>query len=369
MFKHISKRVRRLDRLAWGLVVLPTVLAAGYFGLLASDVYVSESRFVVRSPERKVASPLGAVLAGVGFSKAQDDSFSVRDFILSRDALQVLNRQIGLGEAYASPEVDRLNRFAGLDPDNSFEALYRYYQGKVGVVTDSSSGITTLTVRAFSAHHAVDANRLLLEQSEALVNRLNERGRKDLVEYARQEVTQAQEKAKDAALALAQYRTRQSVLDPEKQAASQLTQVAKLQDELTATRMQLSQLRALTPRNPQLPSMEARVRTLETEIARETARVTGEGNSLTQKSADFQRLALEADFAAKNMASALAGYENALSEAQRQQVYLERIAQPSKPDRAQEPRRLRSVFITFLLGLVVYGIASMVIAGVREHMD
>ena len=69
------------------------------------------------------------------------------------------------------------------------------------------------------------------------------------------------------------------------------------------------------------------------------------------------------------LASALAGYESAMSEAQRQQVYLERIAQPSRPDRAQEPRRLRSVFITFLLGLVVYGIASMVLAGVREHMD
>jgi capsule polysaccharide export protein KpsE/RkpR len=27
------------------------------------------------------------------------------------------------------------------------------------------------------------------------------------------------------------------------------------------------------------------------------------------------------------------------------------------------------VFIVFLLGLVVYGITSMVIAGVREHMD
>lgn len=369
MIQHLRKRIRRLDRLAWVLVVLPTVLAALYYGLLASDVYVSESRFVVRSPERKVASPLGAVLAGVGFSKAQDDSFSVRDYILSRDALQVLNARIGLGTSYASGEVDRLNRFAGLDPDNSFEALYRYYQGKVGVVTDSSSGITTLTVRAFSAQHAVDANRILLEQSEALVNRLNERGRKDLVEYARQEVAQAQEKATNAALALSQYRTKQSVLDPEKQAATQLTQVARLQDELTATRMQLAQLRALTPRNPQIPAVEGRVRTLETEIARENARVTGAGNSLTQKSAEFQRLALEADFAAKNMASALAGYENALSEAQRQQVYLERIAQPSKPDRAQEPRRLRSVFITFLLGLVVYGIASMVIAGVREHMD
>ena len=367
---HLAlKRLRWLDRLAWLLVVAPTAAAAVYYGFVASDVYVSESRFVVRSPERKVASPLGAVLAGVGFSKAQDDSFSVRDYILSRDALQVLNARIGLGKAYASAEVDRLNRFAGLDPDDSFEALFRYYQGKVGVVTDSSSGITTLTVRAFGAGQAFDANRILLEQSEALVNRLNERGRKDLVAYARQEVAQAQEKVTGAALALSQYRTQQSVLDPEKQAASQLTQVAKLQDELIANRMQLAQLRALTPSNPQLPAVEGRIRTLEAEIARENARVVGAGNSLTQKSAEFQRLALEADFAAKNLASTLAGYENALSEAQRQQVYLERIAQPSKPDRAQEPRRLRSVFITFLLGLVVYGIASMVIAGVREHMD
>ena len=369
MIQHLRKRIRRLDRLAWGLVVAPTVLAALYFGLVASDVYVSESRFVVRSPERKVASPLGAVLAGVGFAKAQDESFTVRDYILSRDALRVLNELTGLGASYASAQVDRLNRFAGLDPDNSFEALFRYYQGKVGVVTDSSSGITTLTVRAFDATHAVDANRILLEQSEALVNRLNERGRQDLVGYAKQEVAQAQGKAAAAALALSQYRMKQSVLDPEKQAANQLTQVAKLQDELTATRMQLAQLRTLTPNNPQIPAAEGRVRTLQAEITRENARVMGTGDSLTQKSAEFQRLALEADFAAKNLASALAGYENAMSEAQRQQVYLERIAQPSKPDRAQEPRRLRSVFITFLLGLVVYGIATMVIAGVREHMD
>ena len=131
MLNTVLRRVRRLDRLAWVLVVAPTLLAALYFGLAASAVYVSESRFVVRSPERKVASPLGAVLAGVGFSKAQDDSFSVRDYILSRDALQVLNQRIGLGKAYASPEVDRLNRFAGLDPDDSFEALDRFWHEAV----------------------------------------------------------------------------------------------------------------------------------------------------------------------------------------------------------------------------------------------
>jgi hypothetical protein len=54
---------------AWGLlvrwhlfllcVVLPTAVAVSYHGFIASDVYVSQSLFVVRSPERQSASPLG----------------------------------------------------------------------------------------------------------------------------------------------------------------------------------------------------------------------------------------------------------------------------------------------------------------------
>jgi capsular polysaccharide transport system permease protein len=39
------------------------------------------------------------------------------------------------------------------------------------------------------------------------------------------------------------------------------------------------------------------------------------------------------------------------------------------PDVAQEPRRLRSVAATFILGLVAWGILSMLLAGVREHQD
>jgi capsular polysaccharide transport system permease protein len=361
--------VPRIDRLAWLLVVLPTLVSAIYFGFVASDVYSSESRFVVRSPERKLASPLGTVLAGVGFSKAQDESYTVRDYIQSRDALRTLNESVGLGASFALGEIDRINRFAGVDPDDSFEALHRYYLDKVTVVTDSSSGITTLTVRAFDAEKAVGANRILLERSEALVNRLNERGRHDLVEYAKREVAEAQQKATTASLELARFRTEQGVVDPDKQASGRLSQISRLQDELISVRMQYAQLKKLAPDNPQLPAVESRMRALEGEMVRENAAVTGADNSLAQQSVDYQKVALAADFAAKNLASALAGYESALSEVQRQQVYLERIAQPSKPDRAQEPRRLRNILVTLLLGLIAYGIVSMVIAGVREHMD
>jgi capsular polysaccharide transport system permease protein len=351
------------------IVAIPTVLSAFYYAFLASDVYVSEARFVVRSPDRPAATSLGSLLQGTGFAKSQDDSHTVREYILSRDALRVLEEKIHIKAAYANPNVDVFSRFAALDFDDSMEALHRYYQNKVAVQTDSASSIVTLAVRAFTAKDAADANRILLEQSETLVNHLNERGRQDLIRYAASEVAAAEKNAKAAGLALSGYRSAQNVVDPDRQAAVQLQQVAKLQDELIVTTTQLSQLTAFTPANPQIPSLKNRSKALQGEIANEISRLTGGRTSLANKTAEYQRLALDADFANKQLGSALASLEHARNEAQRQQVYLERIAQPNLPDVAQEPRRVRSVAATFILGLVAWGILSMLLAGVREHQD
>ena len=361
--------LHRFDWVFVGTVLIPTFCASLYFGLFASDVFTSESRFVVRSPERQAASPLGLLLRGSGFSRAQDDSFSVQEYMLSRDALKELTREVNLGKAYADSKVDRFSRFAGLDPDDSFEALHRYYQKMIRVQTDPVSSVTGLTVQAFTAEDAVAANRLLLTLSESLVNRLNERGRRNLVQYAESEVTVAETRAKSAALAFSAYRNRQGVVDPERQAGIQLQQVTKLQDELMASQLQLGQLKSLTPQNPQIPPLENRVKQLRAEVAKESARATGGQESLANKAGEFQRLALEMEFSNKQLASAMANLESARNEAQRQQIYLERIAEPSLPDSAQEPRRVRGVLATLLFGLVAWGVLSLLLAGVREHQD
>ncbi|WP_155886568.1 hypothetical protein [Acidovorax sp. JHL-3] len=367
--QSLKKRFSGINRLFLLTVAVPTMLATLYFGLMASDVYVSESRIVVRSPDRQVATGLGALLKGAGFSRAQDDSYTVRDYVLSRDALKEIDDTLSVGKSFASDSVDRVSRFGGLDFDTSFEALHRYYQKKVDIQQDSASSITTLTVRAYAAQDAQNINQKLLELSEGLVNRLNERGRQDLISSAASEVAEAEAKSKSAALALSTYRNAKGVVDPERQATVQLQQVAKLQDELIATKTQLAQLKAFTPQNPQIPALQTRASTLQAEMAAETTKVTGGELSLANKAAEYQRLALEREFADKQLASALASLEQARSEAQRKQVYIERIAQPSLPDVALEPRRLRSILATFVLGLVAWGILSMLLAGVREHQD
>ena len=62
-------------------------------------------------------------------------------------------------------------------------------------------------------------------------------------------------------------------------------------------------------------------------------------------------------------------YSPLRSEALRKGLYLERLVQPSLPDKAMEPRRVRSVFTVVLLGLMLWGVASLVIAAIREHAD
>ena len=54
---------------------------------------------------------------------------------------------------------------------------------------------------------------------------------------------------------------------------------------------------------------------------------------------------------------------------ERQQLYLERIAQPNLPDSALEPRRLRAIAAVFILGLIAWGVLTMLIAGIKEHQD
>lgn len=355
------------QKLFWATVVLPTLVAVLYFGFIAADVYISESRFVVRSPEQGTTTPLGTLLKGTGFTRSQDDSYTVQEFMLSRDALRGLDEHVGLRAVFSKGDI--FSRFPGVELDDSFENLFRYYQKRVSVQLDAASSIATVSVRAFDAEDAQRINEQLLMMSESLVNRLNERGRQDLIRFAMQEVDEANEKAKAAALALANFRNTQGVIDPEQQSAIPLQQVAKLQEELLAAKTQLGQVQLLTGANPQIPVLKKRIALLEAEIASQSSKVTGGGQSLASKAASFQQLALEKEFADKMLASTLSSLEQARTEAQRQQLYLERIAQPNLPDSPMEPRRVRSILAVLVLGLIAWGVLSMLIAGVKEHLD
>lgn len=367
MQNTILSRIKNVDRFFLIAVIIPTIIAAIYLGLFASDIYISESRFVVRSPDKPASSGLGVLLKSSGFTSGSDEIYAAESFIASRDALSALNKGGRFEKAYSAPEISLFDRFNGFGGNPSSEELYKYYRSKISIGHETNASITTLQVRAYSAQEAYRINAALIGMAEATVNRLNERGRQDLIRFASVEVGEAKARASSAALALSAFRNSQGVVDPEKQATVQIQMISKLQDEVIGARSELLQLRSFTPQNPQIDVLATKVKGLEREMEQQLSMVAGGSKSLSSTTARYQRLQLESQFADKQLAGAMASLQDASNEARRKQAYLERIVKPSMPDEALEPRRLRGILATFVLGLIAWGIMSMLFAGVREH--
>ncbi|WP_336980706.1 hypothetical protein [Altererythrobacter fulvus] len=362
------KRFKFLSPIFVVTVLVPTALAVLYFGLLSDDVYVSESRFVVRSPSRSGISPLGMVLSGGGLTGSSEESNAVSEYLQSRRAMEDTDRDGLLRRAYGNPAIFWLDRFGGYS-GTSREELYEYFQGKLAVDDEATTQVTRLTVRAYDPKQAQTINARLLNQAETLVNRLSDRSRADAVAAASAELEEAKNSARKAALALGQYRNRKGIIDPEKEATVRLQMISKLQDELIATRTQLQQMQAFTPQASQIPYLRKRITSLEGEIGQQMSGIAGGTNSLSSNAPEYQRLLVDSELAEKQVAAALASLEDARSEARRKRAYVERISDPSLPDYPAEPRRIRGILATLILGLLAWGVLSTLIVGIREHRD
>ncbi|WP_414600872.1 capsule biosynthesis protein [Actinobacillus porcinus] len=355
--------------LLWLTVFLPTLFSTIYFGLFASDVYISESSFVVRSPKNQASlTGFGALLQGTGFSRSQDDAYTVREYIQSRTALSQLEEEIPVKDFY-STKGDFLSRFNTFGLSGSEEEFYRYFKDRISVDLDSVSGITTLRVRAFDSSEGQVINQKLLNLGEQLINRLNERARKDTMEYAEQAVADAEHNVKEAGAALTEYRIKNNIFDLPAQSGVQLTLISTLKAELVRVETQLAQLQSMTPDNPQVEALLTRQKSLKKEINEQSKLLSGRGNSVATQSADYQRLVLANELATQQLAAAMTSLQNTRSESDRQQLYLEVVNQPSQPDWAAEPHRLYNILSTLIIGLMLYGVLSLLIASIREHKN
>lgn len=367
-----KKKIKNINWLFGVIVIVPTLVSAVYFGMIAADRYISESSFVVRSANNQNhAANLGALFQNVGISRSQDDTYTVQEYMRSRTALGELSKNMPVRSFYEN-KGDIFSRFNGFGFEklDSDEAFFQYYSNKVSINFDSVSGISTLRVQSFDAEESQKINQALLKKGEDLINQINTRARKDTVAFAEQTVRTAQERVRTAAADLMAFRTKNGVLDLKEQSSMQAALISKLQDELISIQTQLDQVRAVTPENPQISGLQTRERSLLAEIARQTQLMTGAtGRSIANKAAEYQRLVLDNELAEKQLSVATGSLETAKAEADRQQLYLEVVSQPNRSDMAQLPQRWYNIFATLMISLMIYGIVSLLVVSIREHKN
>src|SRR5580704_14854478 len=84
---------RSLNIWFWALVGLPTLVAGVYYFGVASDLYLSEVKFIVRGPPKAATTgAIGALLGGSG-PVTSEDTFAVNQYMQSRDVVRLLEEQ------------------------------------------------------------------------------------------------------------------------------------------------------------------------------------------------------------------------------------------------------------------------------------
>jgi capsular polysaccharide transport system permease protein len=350
-------------------VGLPTLLAAIYYGLIASPIYVSQSSFVIKSPSQKSAPNLSLanLVQTSGLSGGQEQTKEVVEYILSRNALHDLQTKTDIEQKYSGRGADFLSRFPQPFQDASFENLYRYYGSMVGAAVDPDTGLAVVETQAFTPDDAYQINAKLLDLSETLVNRLNERAQGRAVAEAERRVEQAEDRVRNARVALGAYRNREDLLDPTKQAEGVLEISDKLVADQAALKAQLQLMLRVAPRNPAIPALRNRIDAVGREIAAQNGRAVGTPSGIASKLSNYEKLNAEQDFATQMLTAANTSLEEARTEAQKQQYYLERVVEPNRPDQAMLPKGLKRVLTVFGASLCLYFIGWMLMVGILEH--
>lgn len=354
--------------LAFGIIVaLPTLVAACYYLLVASPRYVSESHFVVQRAGQGAPAALGLALSGVGLSPTSTDAFIVHEYIRSRSSLDYLKSKFDIIKIFSPGSADPLSRAIRPWTANTNESQYKGIQRFVTVGYDSTTGISTIRVEAFSPRDAQEVNLALLEGGEKVVNSMNERASASAVDEARKTVEESAERLQKAQDALTEFRNSQRFVDPEMTASEHSEIIGRLSAEIATLEAQLRQTRSETPDSPLLSSLQRRLEAYRLQLEQERAKIAGGVNSLAPKLGAYEALVFERDLASRTLTAANQAFESARIDARRQHLFLDRVVNPDRPDKALQPKRLISILTILASCLLIYGCGYLVWAGMREH--
>ncbi|MEE9322800.1 MAG: hypothetical protein V3U76_20320 [Granulosicoccus sp.] len=351
------------------VVGIPSLLATIYFGFFASDIYVSESRFSIRSVNASpVTAGLAALLASPIGGGGGPDSIVVSDYVHSQDMLSQVQEKLDFRAHYSDNTVDHLSR---LNEHATQEETLEYFRKRVDIIRDSSSGVFILRVRAYDATMAQSLAKLVIELSERLVNNLSIRMEEDALSTARNELQLAANKVRTASDVLTSFRNINASLNPAAESSALLGIVAGIETKLVEARAALSEKLAYMREDAaEIITLKNRINALQRQFRLEKSRVVGaeDGQGLSRLIENYQPLVLEQEIAQQQYASALTSLELARIEAQRQKQYLVTFVQPSLPDEAVEPRRIAKILTVMVFSFLLYLIGGLMWSALKDHI-
>lgn len=351
-------------------VVLPTLALALYYGVIASDRYVSNARVIVeKDASRGGGLDLGLGLLSLGGGSSALDVELVQRFIESPAMLEHLDRELGLRAHYQQGSIDWFSRLSG---KASREDFFDYYLDHIEIHIEDEALTLDMAAQGFDPEFARKLSLAAVARAEQFVNEVGQGLAREQVAFAQGEIDKANARLVAAANELIAYQNENEILSPELETAAVSQVIAGLQQELARQKTELKALQSyLSGTAPEVVTVRSKVSALERQIEQERAKQvrTGQSAALNALLVRYKELELNVKVATDIYQAGLATLEAAKLDASRKVKHLVMVSTPTLPEESTEPRRLYNLATAFALLNMLYLIAGMILAIVRDHRE
>lgn len=358
---------RLIKNPVWGACAIFIVLAAIYWGVIASDRYVSEANIVLESPQ--ITLPSMDVASLFGGSSGGGDMLLLRDYLLSVDMLKIIDESVSFREHYSNSGADFISSLSS--GDVPIEDLHEYYLKRVSVELDEYANVLRIKVQAFSPEVAHKITSLLLDEGEKYMNLLGKRLAEEQVSFLENQVGVLGEGFTKASNALLEYQNQKGLISPIETVASLSAVVAVLEGKLSNLQAEKTVLNSYqSSSSPSMIRVESEINAVRNQISKEQNRMAQQsGNALNAVSAEYQALELKVKFALESYSGALAALQATRIEAARKLKQVSVLQTPTYPEYPLEPQRMHNISVYSIVAMFTALIAQMLIMIIKDHRD
>jgi capsular polysaccharide transport system permease protein len=367
--RTIGKALQLKNWVLW-LAALLCAAAVMYWGLIASDRYVSEAHVIIQ----QIDSPTGkgldiSSMIGMSGGPTRADQMFLRDHLLSVDMLAKIDSQLGLREHYSDRHYDMLSRL--WSKDISQEWFHSYYLRRIGVALDENAGVLIVRAEAFTPEKAYEITSLLVEEGERYMNQMAHRLAQEQVAFIEKQVEQTSERVIKARQAVLTFQNERNLVSPQGTAEALFAIISQLEGRLIALKTQRDALLGYQQaQSPAVVDLDLQIAAVNKQIAREQARLTSsQRQTLNRIVEEYQRLEMNAEFAREMYKAGLTALEKQRVEAGRMLKMVSVLQYPTHPQYPLEPRRTYNSTVFILSTLLVAGILTLLKVIVRDHRD
>lgn len=352
---------------SFAFVLAASLLVIFYYWVVASPRYVSETQFMVKQAN-STESPFSGLAAIGSISGTMRDALVLKKYIESREMAVALDEAISLKAHYERDDFDVISRLAH---DSTIEEYVEFYQNHISVLHDELSDVLYVEVQTYEANYSLQVAQALLKLSENFINELGAKMAQEQVGYAQKEVERSYTELKKFQSDLVNFQDKFKLYNPEQQGGALVGAINELESEIIRQQTELKSLLAFMRDDAaEVKAKKIRINSLERQLAEEKNRLTNQDQqSLNKINVDFQEIKLNAELASDLYKTSLVGLESVRAEAYRKLKHLLVIESPALAQEDRYPRRIYNIITWFVCLVLLYLVARLILAIVKEHKE